>query len=315
MLRIGSVFGIMCVLAFAPGSVLAQDDTGGGDMGGDTGTGADTGDMGGDTGAGGDVGGDATLLGDEQVSAEEEGTGTTVGTYHDPSDPYEDPNTGYWFIGLNYRHVWVPQFILNMFVDEPGGDADLTESASNPGFGLEVTYRKDNFSVTGNLFWAGYYARGPFRASGDPEGDTEIIDSSLSVLFLSAAFLWSTPFSEMVALEYGLDVGLGVVFGKLIRTEAWREPGGPWAECEMVGSPATPENFCDGPPAEDGMEGGHYNVEARYWTDGGSVPNVVPWLAIPHIALRFKPVHQFQMRIEAGFGGWFFFGGSLSYGF
>ena len=36
---------------------------------------------------------------------------------------------------------------------------------------------------------------------------------------------------------------------------------------------------------------------------------VLPWLALPHLALRIKPVRQFMMRVDAGFGLGFFFGG------
>jgi len=41
----------------------------------------------------------------------------------------------------------------------------------------------------------------------------------------------------------------------------------------------------------------------------------VPWLALPHLALRFKPIKQLMMRVEGGFGLGFFMGASAAYGF
>jgi hypothetical protein len=53
-------------------------------------------------------------------------------------------------------------------------------------------------------------------------------------------------------------------------------------------------------------------VEAS-WFDGGSRPVVFPFLAIPQIGLRFKPVKEFEGRIGLGFsltGFWFGFSGN-----
>ncbi len=52
------------------------------------------------------------------------------------------------------------------------------------------------------------------------------------------------------------------------------------------------------------------------WANGGSKPNVIPWVAIPQVGLRFKPVKQFEGRLSLGLaltGFWFGFSGS--YGF
>ena len=42
----------------------------------------------------------------------------------------------------------------------------------------------------------------------------------------------------------------------------------------------------------------------------------MPWVTLPHLAVRFKPIHQLQIRIDGGYGLYnFFFGGSVAYGF
>lgn len=247
-------------------------------------------------------------LGDEQAVVSER---LGVEEHRDSTDPYEDPTEGYFFAGLFYRHIFVPSFLLELFTDD-------STAASNPAFGAELTYRKDGFDIVGSLWWASYAVEGPFRAAGDPVQDTEFIDSNLSVLFLSASFLWSTPFNDIFALEYGVGVGLGVVLGSLNRTEAYPSDGNDavngYAPCDDPGTPNV--EYCDGPPVRgfcDG-EGGHYCEEGK-WSDGGDVPNVVPWLAVPQLALRIKPIRQLMIRIEGGFGLGFFLGGALNYGF
>lgn len=268
-----------------------------------------TGDISPETAAGTDDGAGTAPLGDEQAIHEER-----VGTeeYHDSSDPYEDPTGEYYFLGLFYRHVFIPEFIIDLFTDESTG-------ASNPAFGAEFTYRKGGFDIIGSLWWMGAGVEGAFRGSGDPDTETEWIDSSLSVLYISGTFLWSTEFSEMFALEYGVSLGVGLVLGSMTRTEAHRT-GGDWQPCNGPGNPSSGE-YCEttvAPTTPDGLcngDGGHYCEEGK-WSDGGDVPNVVPWLAIPQIALRFKPVRQFMMRIEGGFGfPGFFLGAAANYGF
>ena len=56
--------------------------------------------------------------------------------------------------------------------------------------------------------------------------------------------------------------------------------------------------------------------EPDWTTQGDDTPLVFPWVSLPHLAVRFKPVHQFQIRIDGGWGLYnFFFGGSASSGF
>jgi hypothetical protein len=251
-------------------------------------------------------------LSDEQALANEAGGGATVP--RDSTDPFEDPHEGYYFVGLMYRQTVVPQFMQNLFVD--GGTA-----VSNPGFGGQFEYRKNNFSILGNLWWQDFAFKGPYREAGDPATNTEILDSNWSILFASAAFLWSTPFNDVVAIEYGLDVGLGVVLGDGVRTEGFSTDGNQtFTACNGAGDPRdTSRGYCTPPVSGgatdlDGQDGEHYGVVARKWSDGGSVPNVIPWLGLPHIALRIKPIHQVQIRLDGGFFGGFWFGASLSYG-
>ena len=95
----------------------------------------------------------------------------------------------------------------------------VSEGTSGPGRGKHIVFLAGDHS-----FWALGMEKaitpaleisfvGPYRAAGDPEGDTEIINSTWSSVFLSASFLWSTPLSDIFAIEYGIDpIHFGVVF-------------------------------------------------------------------------------------------------------
>ncbi|MEM9193919.1 MAG: hypothetical protein AAGF12_32385 [Myxococcota bacterium] len=240
---------------------------------------------------------DQQALTAEQMGVEDTQSGT---------DPREDPNEGYMFLGLGLYAWIVPSFILELFTDEAPG-------AVNPFIGAEFTYRKDGFDIIGSVYWAGGFVEGPFRGSGDPLEDTEIIDSNLQAILLTARFMWSTDFNEYVSLQYGVGVGLGFVFGDLVRTEAYPDANNEFQPCE---GPRTPnERYCDATSVGDGENGGHFGVKARNWGNGGNVPIVVPWLYLPTIAVRIKPIKQMMIRVEGGVGLGFFVGGNISYGF
>lgn len=294
---------------------------------------------------------------DEQANMEGAHEHTPGATRHarDGSDPYEDPHESYYTVGLMYRHFIVGTYALNFFVD--GGKV-----VDEPGFGAQFTYRKDGLSISGQVWGQGAGFSGIFREAGQGPNETEFWQSNWNVVWAAASFMWSTQFNDMLALEYGFDVGVGVVYGNAYRTEAYAPTGVAtndyqrWQSCSYTGSggmvhapPAFPPSpgtiptgspgagspipgfsagaqpgipgdtsTCGGPPVADGVRGEQYGENIRNWSNGGSVPIVVPWLGVPHIALRFKPVRQLEMRLDAGaFAGIlaFYFGGSISYGF
>ncbi len=207
--------------------------------------------------------------------------------------------------------MFIPEFLLNLFTEVSSG-------SDFPAFGAEFTYRKDGFSAIADLWLSRPEGTGPFRANGDPIEDTEIVTTDLWTIFVSGTFLWSTSFTDWFALEYGVGVGLGIVIGDVYRTEAY-PVGDSWEPCAGPGNPDG--RFCGSPgtspgrvqQCQDGLE--HYDCYEGQWSDGGDVPNVVPWLAIPHLAMRFKPIKQVQLRVEGGFGLGFFMGASAAYGF
>lgn len=258
----------------------------------------------------------ATLSDEQALYAERTG----VEQHRDSTDPIELEGENYYFFGPLYRQIFVAPGIVELFVDR-------AMPVFNPGVGGEFTYRKNGFSIGANVWWQDLSFQGPFLAAGDPDENTEFLNSNWQSVFASASFLWSTEFNKYIAFEYGLEAGLGVILGDMTRTEGYRDDGpgsvNGFSPCagpnDPRGQAAGGPQYCGattsgGMTDADGENGEHYGVVARKWSSGGSVPNVVPWLT-PRLGLRIKPIRQIQIRIDTGFMGFFFFGGSLSYGF
>ncbi len=250
-------------------------------------------------------------LDDEQAEIADE---ETREVYRDSTDPIELEDEDYFFLGAFSRAIIIPGFIQSLFVD---GGID----GFNPALGLTFNWRRNDFNIIANVWWNNAAASGYFRASGDPATDTEFIDVQLGVIFVNASFMWSFPIVDWFAIELGFDLGIGFIYGELVRTEAYEtSPGsGEFRTCSGPGDGTG--GYCEAAiPASQpcyNTNGGQYDCrEPNWFTEGGDTPFVFPWVSLPHIAMRFKPIHQVQIRVDGGFGLYnFFFGGSVSYGF
>jgi hypothetical protein len=126
-----------------------------------------------------------------------------------------------WWFGAYVQGNFVPSFMLKIFLDE-------APTVANAGFGVTATHRSaDGMSITFGLGYASYGFAGPFRISGDPETDTEYLDSTLGMLHVRGQMTWSTPIvPNMLSFEYGVGLDLGVVLGSLTRSEAYKDASG-----------------------------------------------------------------------------------------
>lgn len=255
-----------------------------------------------------------TLLGDEQALEEER---APQEQFRDTTDPYEDPKGRYLFFGAGWRFYRVPTWLLPAYGVEAG------PAVGSPAyFSAELAFRKNGFQVTPSVAFAKLDLNGPYQLKGDPIEDTEWLDANFKFLNLTVAVTWSTSFTDWFALEYGLEAGIGLLFGDLTRTEAYKARNGSWGKCKAWASQAsrgilfnpefpnpTPEQlkYCDPPigpsdeppPATNGADedGAQYGVKAKRGLFAGGVPNVIPILG-PRLSLRFKPVHQIVLRID-----------------
>jgi hypothetical protein len=255
---------------------------------------------------------EAALLGDEQALQEEQ---APVEQFRESTDPYEDPKKRYLFVGGEWRYVFLPSGVLEWFLES----APSVATAGSL-FG-EVGYRKNGFQVTGQVGWMKLNFEGPFQLSGDPVLDTEWLDAKFNFLMFTAAVTWSTSFTDWFALEYGLEAGFALLFGDMIRTEAYQQ-GGKWHECpawapqngltnplwpaDMLPPSSAQVQYCDVPQYAGGVppatnetdeEGAHYNIKAKHGITNSGIPRAVPVLG-PRLSLRFKPIKQLVLRVD-----------------
>jgi hypothetical protein len=288
--------GWLLALALVAPSALAQDDK-------EPGSSTESAE-----GAEGGESGDAAKADDEKKAddkkaddkkAEEE---VPVGD----DSPVEEPGQTYRFVGLRYRGVIIPKFMMNLFGE--GGKTVYVH-----GIGPEFAIRKDAFEYVFSLWYAGYKMDDtPFKSSSDPATGWEIVKADLSVLYLTADFLWSQEMSPEFAINYGMGAGFGFVFGDLYRTQAYPTNGSAnqdpydWQKCVAPNNP--PGGFC-------GTDNDHYpGYKEPSWANGGSKPIIFPWLAM-QTGVRYKPTKKFVGRLDLGFGtSGFFIGLGADYG-
>ncbi len=230
----------------------------------------------------------------------------------------EDPAKKYYFVGARYRGTVIPQFMLNLFVNE--GKTIYSNT-----IGAELDMRQDGKSL---IPWIAYtsYNTGDmlFLEKGKNPDDVDqysIVNSGLGAIYLGVDELWSVPIADHLDFEYGFGVGLGFVFGNLQNNWVW--PAGPttpgairaangnyYQECQsqQEGASCTPPAHMGGVAKVAGY------VEPN-WFQGGSVPVLFPHIAVPQFSLRYKPIKQVESRLSLGFSlTGFWFGLSVDYG-
>lgn len=231
-------------------------------------------------------------------------------------DLRENPLTRYYFLGVRFRDIVVPQFMLEIFAS--GGATGNVWLV-----GPELSMRKNNTEVDISLAYADYgFGPAMFKAKDDPEIGYEVVRSDLKVAYLTVDLLLDVPLDKSGMFDFliGGGVGVGVVAGDLYRDQTYPKNGGApdpsdpskWEKCRFVndGEPG----YCDNSNAHFFKNGKDYSEKS--WIDGGSKPVVIPWISLPQLSLRVKPIKQLQARLDAGFSvSGFFFGLAAGYGF
>jgi hypothetical protein len=142
----------------------------------------------------------------------------------------------------------------------------------------------------------------------------------MKAIYGTADLLWSVKLNKNFDFEYGAGFGLGIVFGDLQNNWVYEDPTGPlaasngkhYSKCETEGQngPLSGCNKANHQNASTAKVGGYTEPS---WLNGGSKPVLFPWISVPQIGLRFKPVKQFEGRLGLGFsltGFWFGLNGS-----
>ncbi|MEO6601895.1 MAG: hypothetical protein ABIQ16_18600 [Polyangiaceae bacterium] len=218
------------------------------------------------------------------------------------SSPVELPGKTYYAVGLRYRAIIVPKFMINLFGD--GGKTVIVH-----GIGPEFTIRKNAFEYNLSTWFASYALDPtPFKGKSDGADAWELVQSKIKILYLTADFMWSQDLAPEFAFNYGVGAGFGFVWGDLIRDQATRGPnandstGEGYVKCPSGNG----QGFC--------LPEKHYGYNEPSWASGGSKPLIFPWLTL-QTGLRWKPHRNFIGRLDAGFGtSGFFLGLGADYG-
>lgn len=250
------------------------------------------------------------------------------------TDTKEEPGKRYYFVGARYHGNLVPQFLENLFVND--GATIYSNS-----FGFELDMRSDGHSTIPWIIYSNYDTGDIlFYQKGKPDDPANYSDvkSRLGAIYLGLDELWSTPLDEAHHwdFEYGFGVGLGIMFGTLYNDWVYianaqnNNPAGPlsasngnsYAQCSTTSVPAQyaaqqpgGENPCSPAAHQNSQQTKVNGYQEPNWFNGGSVPVLFPYISFPQLGIRYKPVKQFEARLNLGFSlTGFWFGISGDYG-
>jgi hypothetical protein len=130
-----------------------------------------------------------------------------------------DPDAIRHGVGMRLRYVFVPKGLIQLFMEEAAG------GKGHGGIGFDYIRRKKNFEFSVGFEYdkldgtTGYYV----ESGGSPQqaGTTDYVEfDGLSWFTIDASFVYHHPLSKLVSLRYGGGIGLGIVTGDVIKTDA-----------------------------------------------------------------------------------------------
>jgi len=215
----------------------------------------------------------------------------------DSSSLVRNPNKRRWGVGARLRYVFVPQGVLNLFLDH-------STSMNSVGFGAEVVGRKGDFDIVFGLEYDGASpSDGLYQDKGDDAGncDTNTDEcpdytefDGLGVIALDASFIWHAKITDKIQFRYGAGIGIGIVTGTMYQTKRL---------CPGV----TSNDDLDNPDACNGDI-----IEARHESE--DVPPVVPIINVL-LGARFAISEDISLNVETGFRDVFYLGMGADYFF
>lgn len=244
------------------------------------------------------------------------------------TDVREREGKNYYFIGGFYRGTIVPQFMMNMFVD--GG-----RTVYNSAAGLQFDIRKDGFSIIPQVILAEHGMEPTLflekgKAAGEA-GNWTVVAADVKALYGGVDLLWSAKMAKNFDFEFGFGVGFGVLMGDIMNNWVWKSPNAAdnkltttangtsysFAPCTTTGddnglAANSVDRGCKAinhKMSEVDKVGAHYGSDGKLvygytepgWTHGGSVPSIFPWLSLPILGLRIKPIKALVLRVQTGF--------------
>jgi outer membrane protein OmpA-like peptidoglycan-associated protein len=214
-----------------------------------------------------------------------------------PPPATDDQPLYHWWLGAYFRHLEIPGYILDAFLDR-------APEIANNGFGLVGTYRTgDGFNIQFGVGYMPLEFEGPLLAPGNPITDTELATSDLGFVHLTGSVLWDIEFHSTVALEIGVGLDLGLLTGDMVRNEAYLD-GTEFRPClgpnmpDVREPPVTGTPYCNSVDVttDSSAEGEHYNVVEE------AIPPIFAVPMLPHLALRLQPFKFLAIKGEVAFG-------------
>jgi len=204
-----------------------------------------------------------------------------------------------WGVGFRLRNVRIPKGLLELFVDRaPAG-------VSSTGFGIEGVRRKGNMELILGLEYEKLIPDGGTLSEcqsdtagciwidkGDmiPQDEPDLVEfDGFGWFTIDFTFAWRNQFTKQLALRYGAGIGIGIPFGKILRTD-------------YVCTTSDPGSCFQKPNAE------HLRDEEK------GVPPVLPVINAM-VGLQFNPIEQVAINIEIGIRTIPYFGMSAGYFF
>lgn len=212
-----------------------------------------------------------------------------------PKKAEEGPTT---FLGARFRGYLMPKPIVNALYD---GGATLFA----PGGGLTVETHVGGAVLIFSAAYANYgVPEMPLKPSGAPDTDYEIVESDLQALFATMDILYNKPLDDARHWSFRIGVSLGVgwmFYGNLYRTQAYptKQSGSDpylYQKCKGPNDPFGTFRYCNQLNADATRYPGYTEPS---WFEGGKVPTVFPFLAVPILGLSWTPTPSVGIDLEA----------------
>ncbi|MEO5727393.1 MAG: hypothetical protein ABI134_15915, partial [Byssovorax sp.] len=203
------------------------------------------------------------------------------------------------WLGVRYRGVVIPKFLMNAFAD--GG-----RSLAVPGGGLTLTVPTASVDVIISLGYFSYrMADAPFKGKGTPDTEWELISSNLQALTASVDLMWRIPLDEKKAWTFRVGGGIGagwMFLGDMSRTQAYPadgKVGDPYTylPCKGPNNPRGTFRYCNTLDKDASRYPGYTEPS---WFNHGVRPLIYPWLVLPEIGLTWKPTPRVAIDLETG---------------
>jgi len=203
------------------------------------------------------------------------------------------------WLGASYQGFVIPSFMFGLAGDGgrtmvvPGGDLALTVRTSDVDVVLSVGYASFQLGET------------PFKPSGAPDTDYEILESNLQALLATAHLVWEVPLDDRGTFAFRIGGGIGVgwtFLGDLYRTQAYPPPGAAgdpyqWQKCRAPNNPPGSFKYCN-QLAHDATH--YFGYVEPSWFAGGYRPTLFPWVALPELGLTAYPSRSFAVDLQLG---------------